>query len=318
MSEGPLLRPEEVAGVLSGMGANAPEPAAAGAGPGPTPYSLREPVAIPPGAEGEAKKRMASICAALQEALRHELGEDVTLEVDGFQQQAAAAALSAIPAPAWVPSFACETGGGLALVLAPGTALALVERALGGAGGLTDAAREPTPLELRVLGKLGASAAGPLGRMFRGALAPGELGVGRVPRAVAAAGETVGVGLIRVRLGKAERSALVLVAAGLLAPPTAEARAAAIGAGPLAPALGRVRAETRPVLRAGRVSFGELVELKQGTVLLLDAAEDSRLDLRVAGQALFRGRVARGKDGSEFRVEWRRGRHAPSARRNRQ
>jgi len=317
MSEGPLLRPEEVAGVLSGMGATAPEPLAAGAGQGPIPYSLREPVAIPPGAEGEAKKRMASICATLQEVLRRELGEDLTIEVDGFQQQAAAAALSAIAAPAWVPSFACETGGGVALVLAPGTALALVERALGGAGALTDAAREPTPLELRVLGKLGASAAGPLGRMFRGAMAPGEIGVGRVPQAVAAAGETVGVGLIRVHLGKAERSALMLVAAGLLAPPKAEA-VAAIGAGPLARALGRVRTETRPVLKAGRVSFGELVELKQGTVLVLDVAENSRLDLRVAGQALFRGRIARGKDGSEFRVEWRRGRRAASAGRDRQ
>ncbi|MBZ5637236.1 MAG: FliM/FliN family flagellar motor switch protein [Acidobacteriia bacterium] len=316
MSEGPLLRPEEVAGVLSGMEVERVEAVSAETGRGPVPYSLREPIAIPPGTEAAAKKRIESLVSALQDSLRRELGDDLALEVDALQQLGVSAALSTVPPPAWVPSFSRADGGGIALVLAPGTGLALVERALGGPGVPSESGREPTGVELRVVARLAAAAAGPLGTACGTPLSAGDIGVGSVPAAIAAPGETVGVGLLRVRLGDAERSALLLVPASLLLPSrTAQEAAGKVRIGCLAPALERVRVEARPVLRAGRISFGDLLELAQGAVLRLDVPEGAALDLRIGGQALFRGRIVRTKDGCTFGVEWRRTRREPAARR---
>jgi flagellar motor switch protein FliM len=295
MSERPVLSPEEVAGVLAGG-----EVAAAPAGP--TPYSFREPIAIPKEAEPEARKRVDAAAAEIQETLRTELGAEVGIEVDAFQQQRAAAAVSAIPPPAWLLSFAKPGGGGVALVLPAATALALLERALGGAGAAAETSRGPTALESRVMARILPRMAAALGKALGVELASAGLGVGELSPQVATPGEVLGVGLLRVRQGEGERSALLLASAPLLVPP--KARAASVrGIGPLASALGPVRLEARPVLDAGLVMVSELAELEPGTVLRFDVAEDAALDLRVRSLPIFAGRIVRdAQGGSAFAV----------------
>ena len=294
MSGRPVLRPEEVAGVLAGA-PQAQPPA------GPTPYSFREPLAIPRESEPQARKRIEALAAEIQETLRAELGAEVTIEVDAFQQQRASAAIAAMPAPAWLLSFA-RPGGGVALVLPAAAALSLLERALGGAGASADASRGPTALESRVLSKILPRMAAAVSRALGADLAPVGLVVGSLPPQVATPGEVLGIGILRIKASDGERSALVLASAPLLAPPKAKP-AGGKRVGPLAKALGAVPVDTRAVLDAGLVMVAELSELQPGTVLRFDVAEDAPLELRVREIPIFSGRIVRdAKGGASFSV----------------
>lgn len=310
MSEGPLLRPEEVAGVLSGAPEVPGPPAAPPAAAGPLPYSLREPVAVPPAAEPEARRRIEALSARIEHGLRGQIGPEVALTVDGFQQQRTATALGALPAPAWVLEFA-GAGGGLALALAADTGLALVERVFGGSGAQAASGREPTPLEQRVMRALAEQAARELTALLGGGAARAGFCCGGVSAAVAAPGETVGVGLLRVRLAAGERNALLLAPAGVLLPRREPAARPPGAVGPLAALVARARVPVRPVLRAGRLSLDELARLAPGTVVRLDAAEATPFELRVAGRTAFVGAVARRDERSAFSVKLRRGPAAP-------
>jgi hypothetical protein len=307
LSEGPLLRPEEVAGVLSG-GPDAAPPAVPPDGP--LPYSLREPVAVPPAAEAEARRRVEILTAGLERGLRAQLGPDLSLSVDGFQQQRAGNALGALPAPAWLLCFG-GAGGGMALALAADTGLAWVERAFGGPGAQAPGGREPTPLESRVIRGVAEQVAPALSDLLGGAPIRAALSCGSLPASVAAAGETVGVGLLRVRLAEAERNALLLAPAGVLLPRRPSQARPPSSVGPLAGLLGPARVPVRPVLRAGRLSLDELSRLAPGTVVRLDAEESTPFELRVAGQTVFVGAVARREGRCTFSPKLRRGPAAP-------
>lgn len=305
MSEGPLLRPEEVQTVLSG--ADEATAAAGRSAEGVLPYSLREPVALPPEAEEPAKQRLNAIAAALSAELSRELGEAVSIEVDSFQQHRAGAALEALPKPVWILSFVERQPGGIALAVPAAVGLALVERALGGVGALPEVSRAPTPLESKLLGRLAAALAPAVASAASAALSAAPLSCGNLPCAVAAPGETVGVGVGRVRLAGAERSALLLASPSLLVAETSADRAAESSGrpGPLARALGRLQVRIRPVLRAGRVRIAELAALEPGAVLRLEAAEDAPFELRVEGRAVFAGRIQRGEQKPAFLVSRR-------------
>ncbi len=218
MSEEPLLRPEEVAGVLAGLDGDA-TPDLSGDGPCmPIPYSLREPVALPQEAEPYARKKVEAMAAAIETCWRRELATEVSIEVEGFQQQRAGVALSVVPSPAWTFGFLDPAGGGVAIVLDPGIGLALVEAALGGAGKPVDTGRAPTPLESRVMERLGSAAAAGIRTAAESALMPTGLVVGALPAGLASDGETLGVGLLRIRLPQGERAALLLATAPILSP----------------------------------------------------------------------------------------------------
>ena len=307
MSQGPVLRPEEVAGILGGAEAT-PAPAA-----GPVRYSLRDPVAIPPQAEAEGRKRLDGWAGAFHTALLHELGDEVAIGVDGLLQQRASAALTSLPPPAWLLAMAAPRGGGLALALPAALGLALVERALGGSAGKADEARNPTSLELRVMSRLTGALAAALTEATGETWSPLPPSVGSVPTAVAAPAETVAVGLLRVKVEASERAALLLVSTAILVSrERVEAPRASERVGPLTPALGRVRLAVRPVLRAGGIRLHELIDLRAGAVFVLDAAEDAPFDLRVEGQTVFTGRIARRDGAAAFNVLTRRGRLAVS------
>ena len=77
------------------------------------------------------------------------------------------AAVGSMAAPTWILGFVHAGGGGLALVLEPASALALVELALGGIGSSSASGREPTPLESRVMGNLCSALVEPLSRRSR-------------------------------------------------------------------------------------------------------------------------------------------------------
>ncbi len=309
MSEGPVLRPEEVAGVLSGMEASA-TPAATT--PAPLPYSLREPVALPPEAEPEARKKVEMATAGLAEILTRALEAEVKIEVEGFQQQRAASVIGVLAPPVWVVSFTgAAGGGGVAVLLHPGLGLALVELALGGIGKPEESGRAPTPAELRVLSRLAAEAMPRMSETFGGDLSHFDTGVGTVPAAIADPGETVGVGVLRAHVPEGDGAALMLVSASLLTRPAPTAEETVRGRpGPLAAKLGSIRLKLLPVLPAGRASVSELSELKPGVVLRLDASEETLLSLRVGGSSVFRGQIVRSMGGAAFRAAWRRGRTA--------
>jgi flagellar motor switch protein FliM len=300
MKDEPILRPEEIAGVLSG-GAEDGAAAAATNDDGPKPYSLREPVSIPPAAEAQARDNLANLVNVVNESFRAQTGAPVELGLDALQQQPAAAALAALPSPVWVASLARAGGGGLSLALPSVVALGLVDVALGGTGAFPESGREPTPLESRVVSRLLSGCAGPIAELLDEPLKPVALTAGEVPSAVASSGETVGVGLLRFAIGEASQAALLLITASMLLP--TETTSSGGHVGPLAARLERLDFPVRPVLRAGRVGFRDLTALEKGKMLRLDAAEDALLELRIFGQTIAWGRVERNDDGSVFRVE---------------
>jgi flagellar motor switch protein FliM len=316
MSEEPLLRPEEVQGVISGVDGEAKDEAAASAGEGPQPYSLREPVAIPADAEERAKKAIEQLASTLEEELRRELETEVSLEAEGLQQLRAEAALSVLQSPVWIVPFRRVGSGGMALAMPAPPAMSLVELALGGPGSAPESGREPTALEARVLVKLFSPAAKRIGELLHSELSPGSVETGAVPPSVAAAGETVGVGHLRLKIGESEHSTLLLATASLLLPSSAgKQRSASSGAGPLAPRLAKVPVRVRPVLKAGRVSLGDLMQLEPGKILSLDVPETAPVELQVEGEACFIGQIVRQDDQPVFTVRRRRGQVRPAARR---
>jgi hypothetical protein len=142
-----------------------------------------------------------------------------------------------------------------------------------------------------------------------GRFAPAPLALGNPPDDVVAPGETVAVAILRAGLGDAERTALLLVSCGLVLPKAEpkDLRTSGPGlAGPLVASLGRVAVAVQPVLRAGRLSLGDLTDMRSGTTVLLDAAAGVALDLRVGGEPVFTGRVAREGTGASFVVASRR------------
>jgi flagellar motor switch protein FliM len=304
MSEEPLLRPEEISGVLSAD----ETPDATAAGPeAAKPYSLREPLAIPPEQEPLVVQKLERLTAVLREAFEELAGTEIDLQLDGMQQQRAAAALSVVPPPVWVLAVRARSGG-LALALHPIFALTLVDMALGGPGTPADEGREPTAVEARILGRLIASSAPRLGEVVGQTLTPVDLQVGAVSPAVAAPGETVATGLLRIRLGETDHTSLLLGGAALLAPAAAASPAGARRPpGPVAPRVERVPVETRPVLRAGRVSLADLTALEPGKLLLLDASAEAVLELRTSGSSNLWGRIVREDERPVFSVQRRRG-----------
>jgi flagellar motor switch protein FliM len=309
------LRPEEVSEVLangSGDGDAAPEQDGRNE---PKPFSLREPVAIPPEAEPFAKETLEKVVVALNEVVRSEADIECEMTLDGLQQQRSAAALSVMPAPVWVTALRCSGGGGLALALHPTVGLALVEAALGGSGSLPEEGREPTRLESRVLGWFFSRAADRLETLLGRKLSSAGTAIGEVPTQVASPGETMGVGLLRVKIGEQERSCLLMASAALLLPARkSTADKSSREPGPLAVKLDKVPLETRAVLQAGRVSLNDLMSMESGKVMRLDASEDSILELRVAGQMVAHGRIVRTGEQHNFAVERRVGSPAPEGR----
>lgn len=301
----PLLSHEEISGVLDGAVLDASPSADAG----PHAYSLREPVAFPPEVQAAARARMEAMASALGQVLGRSSGFEVSVRLEGFQQQRTAAALSAFPPPVWVIPFARPEGGGAALAFHPGIALALVEAFLGGSGKPADAVRQPTPLESRVMRRMAEALAPAFGAAAGARLVPAELTVGAVDASVAAPDETVGVGLLRIELPQGVRSAMLLAGGTLLAPADAQANAPRGTIGPLASRLSGARVSVRPVLRAGRLTLAEIAALEPGAVVVLDAADTTPIDLRVQGQKVFSGRVIRADDGAAFEAASRRSRN---------
>jgi len=316
VSDAPLLEPEEIQKVLSDDERTSVAPDAATGRV--LPYSLRDPVVLPPEAEPEAKQRLADLAAALSSALTEELGEAIGLEVDGFQQHRAGAALEALPKPAWVLAFVGRQPGGIALALPAAVGLALVERALGAEGGaLPDVSREPTPLESQLLGRLGSSVAASVARAARAELSGALLCCGSPPASLASPGETVGVGVGRIRLGGAERSVLFLASPALLGARRESPEEGDTGApGPLAGPLRRIRLHVRPVLRGGTVRISELAGLEAGAVLRLEPSEQALFELRIEGRTVFLGQIRPHEKGPAFVVA-RRFDRVPSLRRKR-
>jgi flagellar motor switch protein FliM len=72
-----------------------------------------------------------------------------------------------------------------------------------------------------------------------------------------------------------------------------------------------VRVRVQPVLRAGRLSVGEMAQLTAGTVVRLDAGETAPFELRVEGQRVFSGAIARCERHTTFSPIARRGLGAP-------
>jgi flagellar motor switch protein FliM len=315
MVQEPILRPEEVASVLAGEAVGEATAVTATA-PDPTPlYSLRRPVFLSPERLPEARKRLETLADALQQTLRHELQAEIEVEVQGFQQDEARTAIATLPGPVWTLAFLHQEGGGLALVLEPTCALAMVELALGGVGTSGQKGREPTTLERRVLDKLCGSVASELASRCKTAFARGAFTYAATPNELASPGQTLGVGLARVRVASTDRSAVLLATAGVLAEPSAPRVRSAAHVGPLAPLLGGVRCRVRPVLPGGIVALGDLMKLEPQAVLRLDVAETAALELRVEGIPIFDGRMSREGGVSRFDVGRRRGRAAPLARR---
>jgi flagellar motor switch protein FliM len=303
--DAPLLSNEEISGVLDGAVLDA----SPGPDTGPHAYSLREPVAFPPEVQAAARARMEAMAGALGQVLARSTGFEVTVRLEGFQQQRTAAALSAFPPPVWVLPFARPEGGGAALAFHPGIALALVEAFLGGSGKPADAVRQPTRLESRVMRRMAEALAPAFGAAAGARLVPAELAIGAVDASVAAPDETVGVGLLRVELPQGVRSAMLLAGGTLLAPADAGANAPRGTIGPLAPRLAGARVTARPVLRAGRLTLAEIAALEPGSVVVLDAADTTPIDLRVQGQRVFSGRVIRAESGAAFEAASRRARN---------
>ncbi len=302
MSEEPVLRPEEVAGVLSGDAGNAPQPHADGEA---QPYSLREPVAIPAAAEAQARGRLEGVVAALAELLDAEAEGGIKVLLEGFQQQRAAAALSVLPGPVWVTALAAKRGGGIALALQPAVALALMDRALGGPGDPPEDGREPTSLEGRVVSRMFGAIAEKLGAIFETDLTPVELTTDRIPDRVAASGETVGVSPLRFTIGETDHASLLLASASLLVPSGDRATPKARPVGPLARSLENVVMPVVPVIPAGRVSLTELSSLESGKVLKFDVVEDSMVELRVGETVIAGGRIRRQTGQTVFKIESR-------------
>lgn len=307
MAKEPLLKPEEVASVLSSEDGKKCE--AAKIGEGPPLYSLRRPVAIAPEDEADARKRLERMAAALGEILHRELESEIRIEVEGFQQEQTGAAVRTLPEPAWVLSFLHGDGGGVALALDPTCALSLVELALGGAGNTSATGREPTTLESRVLTKLCGTVATTLGRTLETTFKAGTFQKKTVPESLATPGQTVGIGVVKIQVAETSHNGLLLATPGLLRE-AARRRSPAEGPvlGPLAERIRRAPVETRAVLKAGLVSLSDLVAFEVGSVLQLDASEKEPLVLQVNRRDLFHGQVVRREDGPVFEVSWRRGR----------
>jgi flagellar motor switch protein FliM len=294
MKEDAVLQPEEVESVLSGD--TPPDDV------GPQPYSLREPLAIPPHAQEAARFTLERIVSVLNDTIRSKA--EIEIRLDDLQQQTAHAALAVLPPPAWVAGLVRGGSGGLLLALPPTVGLALVELALGGSGVLPEEGREPTPLESRVLRRLLASASSRLEEVVGATLESAECETGQIPRSIASAGETVAVGLLRFHVGESDHAALLLATAALLLPETAPRKErGAVGCGPLAALVGRIPLAVRPVLCAGSIGFRDLMALETGSVLRLDVGEDAILELRAEGEPVVRGRVVRQADRSVFAVE---------------
>jgi flagellar motor switch protein FliM len=309
MSEEPLLKPEEVASVLSGGETEDPESIEQSRDP--SSYSLREPVVIPPSSEPEARKRVEQIAASLQSSIVSVVDAEMTIDTEGFQQQRVASGLSTVPPPAWVLCFNVPGRGRFALVMPPVLALGVVEMALGGAGGMPEEGRGPTPLEQRVFRRLHASLVEPLRKETGLQVAAGALEFGEVPSSFANPGETVGIGLLRCTVGETDQPALLMVTAGLLVDEESETVTRSFEKiGPLLPRLGKVVLEARPVLRCGKIRMKDLLEMKKDAVILFDTKEGTPLRLSVAGQEIFAGQIGREDGVPLFAVTGRRGRAA--------
>ncbi len=313
MAKEPLLSSEEVASVLSTEEQNDTDagktPDGSAEERGSTVYSLRKPVAIAPECETSARQRLEMFANCVETVLQKDLEAEIGIEIQGFQQEQAATAVGSLPQPAWVLSFPHSEGGGISLALDPTCALSLVELALGGAGNTAASGRAPTPLEQRVLTNLCGALSGPLSKISKTSFDSGMFSTPGFPAVVAAPGQTVGIGLLKIKIAETDRNGLIMGTAGLLRDPGKPRGDEALHIGALHRQLERVQVEARPVLRAGSVSLSDLAKLEPGAVLGLEAPEDQSLELRVEGNGLFRGHVSRGEDGPAFEVNWRRGRH---------
>jgi flagellar motor switch protein FliM len=309
MSNEPLLSSEEVASVLA---TDQPDGATGAGEPSEhtsTAYSLRRPVAIAPEDEPEARKRLERLAANLELALRGELQAEIILELQGFQQEQADAALATLPQPAWVLSLIKSGGGGLALALGATCGLGMVELALGGAGKTAAKGREPTPLETRVLSKLCSTLAPTVARKTGVSFGHGVFSQRRSPGELASPGQTLGIGLMKLRIAEADRSGLLLATPDLLrVPAPRKPGTQELRPGPMARRVERVPMEVRAVLGAGRVRLSDLIALGPGDVLSLDACESSTFILRINGRDMLKGNLARQDRGLAFNVKWRRGR----------
>lgn len=302
MSRQPVLRPEEVASVLGDSGEALP----VGEATAPC-WSMRKPVVIAPDGEAVARKRLEELARGLGEALGHELDAEVGVVVQGFQQEQAGVAFDTLPKPSWVLSFLCKEGGGVSLALDPTCALALLELALGGAGNTAASVRPPTSLESRVLSNLWSALTAAYSARCAVSFTAGRFDVGRLPERVAMSGETLGVGLLRLKIADKEHTALLLASPALLRIDPTEARPNPARRGALASRLARVRVDARPVLRGGVLPLADLLGLQPGHVLTLKPPADADLELRIDEHTPLLGRIERQGTSAQFRVRWRRG-----------
>ena len=308
MSEEPLLQPEEVASVL-GSDDGSGDPGLQPTDESTTPYSMRQPLTLAPHEEPEARRRAEKIIGALQRALQQELDGEHEITIEGFQQQRADSALTVVPEPAWTLAMTCPPSGGMLLVLNPTLALALVEMAMGGVGNAPENGRAPTPLEVRVIERLAAGLVSRINRQMSQTFAVQPVSIGKVPRSFGTPGEIVGVTVLRIKVSEeTERNSVLLLSTGLLRGSQDENEGAEepdIGA--LGKRLLQLSLATRPVLAAGCVTMRELSELKPGAMLQFDRDAETALDLRIAGQTVFTGRLSREEKAMSFNVDWRRG-----------
>lgn len=310
MSDKPLVSAEEMASVLSDEGS---EPAApdvttgpeSTAGPSSDRYSLRRPLVIAPEDEPAAQKRLATMTQQVGKALSSMLDAEIEIEMHGFQQQQVRSAIDRLSGKPWVQAFGCDgEGGGVVLGLDAGSALAIIELALGGSGTYTAEGRPPTALETRVMNQLTRKLSAELSRRMELTFASQGFRTGSAPRDVVSPGEMVGAALLRIRISGSEKNGLLLVSPNLLRKEEQEDAPHPPGElGPLVQPLLDVALATRPVLPAGIVTLQDICDLKVGSVLSLDASADRRLELRVGGIPLFSGEIASDEGGAKgFRI----------------
>jgi flagellar motor switch protein FliM len=309
MADEPLVSAEEVASVLSSPDDSNEGPPAAAAGETVV-YSLRRPATIAPDDEATARERLEVLAQALAAALSRELGSEIELDLQGFQQQTAGTAAEGLAEPAWTLGFLRDGAGGAALILDPTAALTLVELALGGHGTSAADGREPTPLERRVLGGLAGLILPRLNKMNGFDFTEVAFRTGGIPRSLAVPGEMVGLGLLKLKFGDSEKNGVLAVTPGMLRSSDVDGVEEQLQPGPIAPLLEKVVVDARPVLGAGRVSLRDLESLKPDDLLRFEVDADRRIQLRVRGQGVFSGRIARDETGAAYTIDWRRGQPA--------
>lgn len=271
-------------------------------------YDLRAPVVL----AGDRLALFQAACERLAEAF----GEGITQlfggerratgAFTGLVQQPCQAVIASLPAGSVLGLLALdgESAAG-AISLQPELALALVDRAQGGAGLVLSGPRRPSPVETRLLeGALETLTRALARRTPLAGVALAGLEVEPETGALVARGGTLCSISIRVVTDVGDAMCRVLLTPTLV-------QRLLVREAPAAPrrfsesfatALRKVPVRVSPVITGAVIRLGDLVRLRPGDVLELDRAEGESAALRVNGAPLLHGRIERRSGGRVFAV----------------